>query len=346
MTEYSNILIVQLRQLGDILLTTPVVDALRDLYPSAKISFLAHPMGKLVLNGNPNINELLFYPSSNVEYARFLWDLRKKKYDLVLDFMFNGRSAIFSRITGAEKRLSFYSRRSFFYTDTIARNVDTPMYIVDEKLRLLKELSWSGSRKNITLSWYENDIKVSKEFLKSISQDKVRVVISATHRRSNRQWPLERYAQLSDWLVSNFNAEVIWLWGPGEEEFVDSAMKGCHQIAHKAPKTGFREMAALIAQTDLFIGNSNGPSHVAVSCNTPSIQLHGPTSLVSWCPRDQLHRGLWGGSLDSSMTDIDFDDVVKLIQEMESVILKAQSSRQKVGYFRNYKDTVERTIKS
>ena len=138
MTEYSNILIVQLRQLGDILLTTPVVDALRDLYPSAKISFLAHPMGKLVLNGNPNINELLFYPSSNVEYARFLWDLRKKKYDLVLDFMFNGRSAIFSRITGAEKRLSFYSRRSFFYTDTIARNVDTPMYIVDEKTSFVK----------------------------------------------------------------------------------------------------------------------------------------------------------------------------------------------------------------
>ena len=63
MSSYKNILIVQLRQLGDILLTTPVVDALKEQYPEAKISFLSHPMGKLVLNGNPNIDELLFYPN-------------------------------------------------------------------------------------------------------------------------------------------------------------------------------------------------------------------------------------------------------------------------------------------
>ena len=59
MTEYKNILVVQLRQLGDILLTTPVISALRELYPNAKLSFLAHPMGKLVLSGNPSIDECL-----------------------------------------------------------------------------------------------------------------------------------------------------------------------------------------------------------------------------------------------------------------------------------------------
>ena len=85
-------------------------------------------------------------------------------------------------------------------------------------------------------------------------------------------------------ILQEWGAEIIWLWGPGKKILLKMLCHFCKEKAHLAPKTGFREMAALIAQTDLFIGNSNGPSHVAVSCNTPSIQLHGPTSLVSWCP--------------------------------------------------------------
>lgn len=336
MSSYKNILIVQLRQLGDILLTTPVVDALKELYPQAKISFLSHPMGKLVLSGNPNIDECLFYPGSKVEYLKFLLKLRQNKYDLVLDYMFNGRSAIFSSITGAKKRISFQSNRSFFYSDVIARDTDIPMYIVEEKLRLLKELNWQGQRKNITLSWFENDLEASKEFLESLKPASIRVLISATHRRENRQWPVERYAELSDSLTKHWGAEVIWLWGPGEEEFVTKAMSLCKMPTHKAPKTGFREMAALIAQTDLFIGNSNGPSHVAVSCNTPSIQLHGPTSLISWCPRDSYHQGLWGGTLNSAMSEISVEDVMVLANKMQALVAKVKDDRHNVVYYENY----------
>ena len=238
MSSYKNILIVQLRQLGDILLTTPVVDALKEQYPEAKISFLSHPMGKLVLNENPNIDELLFYPNSKIEYLKFLLKLRKNKYDLVLDYMFNGRSAIFSVISGAKKRISFKSNRSFFYTDVIDRNTDDPMYIVEEKLRLLEELGWQGKRKNITLSWFEKDLEASKGFLETLDPKKIRIVISATHRRNNRQWSLARYAELSDYLTREWGAELIWLWGPGEEDFVTEAMSLCKEKAHKAPRTG------------------------------------------------------------------------------------------------------------
>ena len=86
--------------------------------------------------------------------------------------MFNGRSAIFSMVSGAKKRVSFESNRSFFYSDLIARNADTPMYIVDEKLRLLRELGWKGERKNITLSWFEKDLEASKGFLDSLDSKK------------------------------------------------------------------------------------------------------------------------------------------------------------------------------
>jgi ADP-heptose:LPS heptosyltransferase len=70
-------------------------------------------------------------------------------------------------------------------------------------------------------------------------------------------------------------------------------------VGIKSPKTTFRELAALIGESHLFIGNSNGPSHVAVAMDTPSIQLHGPTSAVSWCPMTERHRAVQGRDMAS-----------------------------------------------
>jgi ADP-heptose:LPS heptosyltransferase len=139
---------------------------------------------------------------------------------------------------------------------------------------------------------------------------------------------MARFAELSDRLVREWGASVLWLWGPGEEQDIEAAMALCQEKALKAPKTTFREMAALVANCDLFVGNSNGPSHVAVAVDTPSLQLHGPTYGVSWSPNTPAHRYLQG----QSMTDLSVESVLQCLVEMKPAVMASVARRQSCGF--------------
>ena len=295
----KKILIVQLRQLGDILLTTPSIRELKKQWPDASIDFLAHPMGRLILEGNPHLDHILTYDENAklLDQLRFLKHLRDKRYDIVLDFMYNPRSAFLSFATRAPRRLAFPSRRDFYFTEQIPASKRVE-YIVREKFRYLKFLGLNPSNLTLELPWNESHVKPTTDFFlrnPQFASAKVRVAISPTHRRAERQWPVERYANIADRLVSEFNASVVWIWGPGEEEFVKNALVLCKQPMLLAPRTSFRELAAFLANCDLFIGNSNGPSHVAVANSQSSLQIHGTTYAAAWCPQNRLHRALQSG---------------------------------------------------
>lgn len=296
----KKILLVQLRQLGDILLTTPSIREIKKEWPDATIDFLAHPMGKLILDGNPHLSKIITYDekASWIDQFKFFQSLKKQGYDLVLDFMYNPRSALFSFATRAPRRLAFPSRRDFFFTEIVPQNPSVE-YIVHEKFRYLKAVGLSPKDETIDLPWNESHVKATLDFFARNPQfenAKIRVAISPTHRRAERQWPIERYAALADRLVRDYKASVVWVWGPGEEDLVKNAIALCKQAQILGPKTSFRELAAFLANCDLFIGNSNGPSHVAVANSQTSLQLHGTTYAQAWCPKTKRHRAIQAGA--------------------------------------------------
>jgi ADP-heptose:LPS heptosyltransferase len=240
----------------------------------------------------------------------FARKLRQEHYDVVFDFMATPRSAVMARLVPAYERIAFQTSRAPLFTQTIPRG-RSEQYIVREKFQLLKPIGIASEDVRMTLPVDDRDFDVPRKFINSVpelSESKMRVILSPTHRRDERKWPLERWAQLAVWLERSRTAKVIWIWGPGEEEEIDSVIRLSQGVGVKSPKTTFRELAALIKESHLFIGNSNGPSHVAVAMDTPSIQLHGPTSAVSWCPMTERHRALQR----SVMTDISVSDVQQI----------------------------------
>jgi ADP-heptose:LPS heptosyltransferase len=295
-----KILIIQLRQLGDILLTTPVVRAIKDQMPEADVDFMTYPMGKLIIPGNPLVRNHIIAPQAGVMAAMtFARKLRQEHYDVVFDFMATPRSAVMARLVPAYERIAFQTSRAPLFTQTIPRG-RSEQYIVREKFQLLKPIGIASEDVRMTLPVDDRDFDVPRKFINSVpelSESKMRVILSPTHRRDERKWPLERWAQLAVWLERSRTAKVIWIWGPGEEEEIDSVIRLSQGVGVKSPKTTFRELAALIKESHLFIGNSNGPSHVAVAMDTPSIQLHGPTSAVSWCPMTERHRAVQGADM-------------------------------------------------
>jgi heptosyltransferase III len=273
---------------------------------------MTYPMGQLIIKDNPLVARHIIAPQKGiVDALTFARSLRREAYDVVFDFMATPRSAAITRLIPAGERVAFATSRSFLFTKTVARE-ETNEYIVREKFRLLKTIGIEATDTSMTLPVSETDYDVAKTFMNSwpsLSQSKFRVVLSPTHRRAIRKWPLERWAQLARWLEESKKASVIWIWGPGEEAEIDHVMSLAGGAGVKSPKTSFRELAALISESHLFIGNSNGPSHVAVAMDTPSIQLHGPTKAVSWCPMTERHQAVQRSDMES----ITLGDVQNLV---------------------------------
>ena len=332
-----RILIIQLRQLGDILLTTPVVAAIKSAMPQAVVDFMTYPMGRLIVPGNPGVARHIVAPQTGaVETLRFIRDLRKTKYDVVLDFMGTPRSAMIARLARAKRRIGFSTGRGGLYTDVVSRD-GQPDYIVREKFRLLDPLGIKASDVRLCLPWFEGDSGVARMFFHEhpeLAASRRRVMLSPTHRRAERKWPAEHWAHLARWLQHEQGASVLWAWGPGESDEIDKLMRAAGGAGTKIPQTSFKELAALIASCDLFIANSNGPSHIAVAVNTPSIQLHGPTSAVSWCPMTQHHRAIQKPRMD----EISTGEVEDMIGSLWSMVDQVASSLRGHGAITNFNE--------
>lgn len=316
-----------MRQLGDILLTTPCINAVKRERPNAKLTVLTHAMGRLILDNAPAVDEHFFYDDSwrLPQHIRLGKALRERKFDLVIDFMNNPRSALLTGFSGGKERLAFQSARSLAYTTTIPRP-GPGRYIVQDKFELLRAAGMSPHDESLTLPWFETH---TQPFMRLYAGNPnfraapLRVVFSPTHRRDVRQWPIDRYARLADRLTREWSASCLFLWGPGEEAVADACLALCKEPVLKAPKTSFRELAALIANADLFIGNSNGPSHVAVAGGICSLQIHGPTSAIAWCPNTPQHRFVQSpsfGTGDGAIGEVTEEMVWATVLAMEAVV--------------------------
>lgn len=330
-----KILVIQLRQLGDILLTTPVLRELKRLAPNCSITFLSHQMGKLILDDCPYVDDYFTYGTdwSLRQEMSLAATLRKRKFDFAFDFMNNPRSALYALGSLARERVAFRSARWWCYNHLVPRQGTHHQYIVRDKFRILESAGFNANPDHadrLVLPWFEKDTAPVMRFIGQhpwASDTPLRIAISPTHRREIRRWPIERYAALADFLARNWGAFITWQWGPGEESEIDAIMAMCRETSYKAPKTTFRELAALTANVDLFIGNSNGPSHVAVATGTPSLQLHGPTDAWAWCPQNQRHQSIQGGS----MVEIGLASVVAQLDSMKPMLMAYADNRRASG---------------
>ena len=334
-----KILLIQLRQLGDILLCTACIREIKQAWPDATISFLCHPMGRLVLEDNPYLHKIWSYAPQGSWWQdlQLMKELRAEGFELVLDFMYNPRSALYAKLTGAPRRLAFPSRRSWLFTEPVAQ-ASTVEYIVEEKFRYLRALGIAPNSHKLDLPWFKEDAALVCQFLRetpSFATAALRVVLSPTHRRVERQWSLSSYAAIADRLTLEWGAAVLWIWGPGEKEVVLEVQQLCRQLTYVAPQTSFRQVAAFVAQCDLFMGNSNGPSHVAVAVQTPSLQLHGPTYAAAWSPLNDRHRAIQAAQ-DSSLgrgaiNEISPDKVWQTLLKMQKTLFKSAQLRPQNG---------------
>jgi len=276
---------------------TPAIRALKQNFPESNISFLTEVESEPILRFNPYLDEKIILDKKMYNNLFYLWNiiknLRENKYDLVIDFFGNPRSAYFTFFSGAKYRLGFdLLYRKVLYNLIVPRGTATE-YAALTRLSALKilgiesndcklEFILSNEVRNFAGKYFQKEKLIDEEFI---------ISVSPTSRRKFNFYSLERYAKVCDWLIEEFSAKIILVWGPGEEEVVKklaSKMKSKPMISPPTPT--LLELGAILQRCDLHIGNDNGTKHIATAEGKPTFTLYGPTSHLSWTFPDPLRH--------------------------------------------------------
>ncbi len=296
----ARILVIQFRQIGDVLLSTPVLRALRAAYPHSHIAFLAEPSPARVLQGNTLLDEIILRPRRTTwrEDWGLIRRIRRQRFDLVIDLIGNPRSAVLARLSGAPHRLAFARfPRSLLYTMLVSHHQPAPEYTVTKRLRLLEPLGIQATDLTPMLPYgtREQDEVTAFVHTQAITPQDLLIGIDPTHHVPTRQWPGASFSALVDLLSTRLGARVVLLWGPGEAEAVQAIAAAARAQPALIPAWGLQTLAAFLARADVFIGCNSSPLHIAVSQGIPTLSIMGATLSANWLPPTPQHRAVLAG---------------------------------------------------
>ena len=282
-----KILVCQLRQIGDVILTTPALELLHRRFPDAKIHVLTEKKCLPVLEHNPHIERVWpldkkALPNILAE-LRYYWRIARERFDLVIDFQQLPRCRWVVAFSRAPYRLSYPP--AWYKRPLYNIHCQPPKaYAAQQKANLLAPLGivWQGESPKIFLTQKEREAAATALAKAGLAPHQRLITVDPTHIRATRQWPEAHFAKLLD-LVAEHDPDLrfLLLYGPGEESVVAGVAE---LVRHKenlldlGRMLALREMFAVQERACLHVGNCSAPRHSAVAVGTPTLTVLGATS--------------------------------------------------------------------
>lgn len=306
----GSILIVRYYALGDIVLSFPLVRALRMTFPDSSIDFLCLNRFREALDGFAPVDDVIGMDGSTVDRFRTILTLRRKKYDLVIDLLSSPGSSLITKMSGAVNKIGMDTgRNNWCFDHILPRGVmrngkHVKCYTFDSNLetgRLLGVVDEDPleAYRGLRSGRYETGFAAAgghrewaRKFLSDFGPEKngyAGLVVGAKYRA--KSWPIDYFMELARSIEKDLGMRPIVIWGPGEE-YSASRVADCCDSAVKPPEMGIGRMGALIGELSVLAGIDSGPKHIAVMEGVPTITLFGPTDPHTWDPMTQKHRVL------------------------------------------------------
>ncbi len=301
----KNILVIKLRYIGDVLLATPLLHALRDRFPDARLTMLVNRGTQDILKWNRDVNEVLTVDRGTLAaQLRLLGELRRRRFDCLLDLTDGDRSAILARLSGAPVRVGFNEERRWrglLYTAVV--QATAPMHRVERDLEAVRALGMEPKASPLVLRTSSEDDKEAARLLVEVGVGEAHVggtrplvLLHPGARYWFKAWPAERFAELADRLTDACGCRVL-VGGDASDRGVAEVIRARARSAPTvlAGRTTLLQLAALLKRCALFIGNDNGPMHMAAALGTPVVALFGPSDPSVWGPRGERAEVLYKG---------------------------------------------------
>ena len=327
------IALVKLSALGDVVHATPVVEALADAFPAARLTWVVERRAAALLHDHPRLAEVITLdtrawravraPSAVLQLGRTLRELRQRlrgaRFDVALDLQGLVKSGVVTAATGAPLRVGFAAgfrreRLNGLFTNRHVTPPPSAAHVVDQYLALLEPLGATPRRVVFRLpSRAAAEARVDEFFAQTGLKPHARlVVLNPGAGRPAKRWPVERFRELAARLTAETNARVLVLWGPGEQAAAETIAEAKGAVL--APPTDLDTLVAVMRRASLVVAADTGPLHVAAAVGVPCVGLYGPTSATRNGPYGAGHRTL--SAAEGRMSSIDVPAVLAAVREL------------------------------
>jgi heptosyltransferase-3 len=289
--DVRRVLVVKLRHLGDVLLTTPVYRAIKKACPNAEITACVFKGTEEMLDNNPDVKNCMTVPKSRAfeqmrQQGNFLADLRRARFDLAIDLTGSDRAAILTRLTGARLRWGPARKKGFLgkklcYTQTVIfpRNV----HVVEQQKSFLNTFGIENEKPE--LFFFVSDENRSA-VRKLVGSETDLVHVHPVSRIMKKCWPAPFMATFLNSLGRRGLKPVLTASpDPVELNFIKDLVP-LLEVPHfnLSAKLSLSELGALSEASRLFVGVDSAPMHIAAAVGTPVIGIFGPSSETLWAP--------------------------------------------------------------
>lgn len=288
-----KILLIRLRRIGDIIMTTPAVAALKRALPHASLTYIVEEPYRRLVEGNPDIDEIILVPPHQglFSFLGFILRVRREKFDIVIDFHGGPRASRITWLSRAGLKVGYELKgKGFFYDIRVPRNREgAPIHSVENHLNLVRaagvEVNAPCPQLILPAAREEENERIDKLWTDHRLQAAKVVVLHVGAGNEFRDWGAPNLGELAGHLAGLPGVRVA-LVGSGRD------VPRAEEVRKKFPKSvlslagelNLIELREVIGRASLFVGPDSGPMHIAATTLTPIVALFGPTLPANFSP--------------------------------------------------------------
>ncbi len=297
------ILLIQLGDIGDVIVSVPCIRALKECFPNAVIVVAVRDKAAGLIRDLPWVDEAISVEKKGrhlieaiIYQIRFFTHLRNLHLDLAIDLRMGTRGGIMVFLSGASERIGVYdSRGTFrnrFFTHLCLPEVMPGRHMAKHCLGLLEQYGISTEDERPELVVSDECAGRVRQLLagEGVSEDETLIAVQPFSLWAYKDWGISKYAGLIEWIRSRYGVPVLITGSESEREQSDViCAKTGGRVYNMAGKTSIGELAGLLKCCGLFIGGDSAGLHIAAAVGTPTVGIYGPSSSEAWAPRGEKH---------------------------------------------------------
>ncbi|MDD5136733.1 MAG: lipopolysaccharide heptosyltransferase II [Candidatus Omnitrophica bacterium] len=280
----KRVLIVRLDRIGDVLLSTPVIKAVRDVCPDGHIAFMVRRYAKDILEGNPYLDEVIVYEKTGRERGffrnlGFVRHLRRKKFDIALILHPTKRTHLLVSLAGIPETVGYNRKWGFLLTTRIPHSKQYGLkHEIDYTLDILRYTGLEPRDKTLYMPVNSHSESKVDELLRTsgIAKDDLCVAMNPGASCPSKRWKPDKFAKVADALIERYGAKIVVVAAEADKGLGDRiaslVKKDCVNLSGR---TSVADVASVLRRTKLFISNDSGPVHIACAVGTPVIAIFG-----------------------------------------------------------------------
>ncbi len=293
--SFKNILFIRIDRIGDMVLSTPALTAIKVRWPEARLTVLASPINAGVLENNPHVDEVIVYPAEDPfsQRKRVLENIRRRDFDLAVDPYddYELKTALLAWRSGASLRIGYEigGREYFFNGPTLPPRGGS--HFIDTALDLFEQIGCPPYNRQPMIYLDDEEQCWADKWLKERNfGQRPLLAINPGGRYETQRWPLEYYAALLRLLSKDGGVDIIVFGTTTETKKIEIIVSETPSSSHiYYVDYDLRRFFALLNRCRLLICNNSGPLHCATALGVPTISFMGPTDKDRWYPLGEGH---------------------------------------------------------